>query len=125
MKFNRLTSKRMAAIISLLLCMILYLSSLSVFSKSQDTYICYIDKKEGTFHIPECAYAGKNAFESTMYEAQKHYSHCICRPSIYDERYKVTITVRDYVTPLIISVPASITVYVLLTIGKKKPESTG
>jgi len=121
MNFNRLTSKRVAAIISLLLCVILYLSCLSAFSATQDTYICYVNKKEGTFHIYGCTYAGKNAFESTMYEAQKHYSHCfICSSGIYDERYKITITVRDYVTPIIISVPVSATVYVLLTVGKKK-----
>ena len=123
-EYNAIISKRIAAMISLLLCAALYLSFLFAFSTKRDTYICYTTKTGECFHTATCRYASKTAYETTVYEACKKYKPCnYCNPCV--KQYETTITVRNYVIPLIISVPASITVYVLLTIGKKKPESTG
>ena len=114
-------SKRVAAIISLLLCAVLYLSFLFAFSSKRDTYICYTTKTGECFHAATCRYASKTAYETTVYEACRKYKPCnYCNPCV--KLYETTITVRDYVTPIIISVPVSAAVYVLLTVGKKKTE---
>ena len=114
-------SKRIAAVISLLLCVMLYLSFLTAFSEILDTYVCYVEKDGKAFHTDTCMFLGEDAYESTVHEAQKKFDSCkFCHSNIYDERYKVTITARNYVTPIVISVPISLAVYALLTIGNKE-----
>jgi hypothetical protein len=107
--------------ISLLLCAVLYLSFLFAFSTKRDTYICYTTKTGECFHAATCQYVSKTAYETTVYEACKEYSPCSrCNPCI--DKYRTTITVRNYIAPILISIPASATVYVLLTIRKKSPD---
>lgn len=114
-------SKRIAAVISILLCITLYLSFLSAFSTKRDTYICYTTKTGECYHSAICQYASKSAYETTVYEACQEYKPCnYCNPCI--ERYKTTITERNYVIPLLISAPISAAVFLLLTYKKKTRE---
>ena len=115
-----LTSKRVAAIVSLLLCIALYLSFLFAFSTTRDTYVCFIEEETGIFH---CLSHGYGYTESNVYEAQKKYSPCSqqgCLNAIYNENYKITIEEKNYIAPILISLPISVAVYVLLTVDKKK-----
>lgn len=115
---DMLTSKRIAAIISLVLCAALYLSFLSAFTTKRDTYICYTTKTGTHFHSATCKYLN-TAYETTVYEASKKYKPCnYCNPCI--EQYETTITYRNYVIPILISVPISATIFLLLTYKKKK-----
>lgn len=110
--------KRIAAVISILLCITLYLSFLSAFTTKRDTYICYTTKTGTHFHSATCSYLD-TAYETTVYEASRKYKPCnYCNPFL--EKYETTITDRNYVIPAIISVPISATVFFLLTYKKKK-----
>lgn len=116
--FDMLTSKRIAAVISLVLCAALYLSFLSAFTTKRDTYICYTTKTGTHFHSATCKYLN-TAYETTVYEASQKYKPCnYCNPCI--EQYETTITYRNYVIPIFISIPISATVFLLLTYKKKK-----
>lgn len=117
---NIITSKRIAAVISILLCITLYLSFLTMaFTNKRDTYICYTTKTGECFHSAICQYASKTAYETTVYEASQKYKPCnYCNPCI--ERYATTITERNYVAPLLISAPISAAVFLLLTYKKKE-----
>lgn len=118
-EYTMLMSKRVAVIVSLLLCAVLYLSFLFAFSTTRDTYICYTTKTGECFHSSICRYASNSAYETTVYEACRNYKPCnYCNPCV--EKYKTTVTVRDYITPIVISIPTSTVVFILLTIGKKK-----
>jgi hypothetical protein len=111
-------SKRIAAIISILLCITLYLSFLSAFTTKRDTYICYTTKTGTHYHSATCSYLD-TAYETTVYEASRKYKPCnYCNPCV--ERYETTITDRNYIIPAIISVPISAAVYLLLTYKKKQ-----
>ena len=113
-----ITSKRIAAVISLVLCAALYLSFLSAFTTKRDTYICYTTKTGTHFHSATCKYLN-TAYETTVYEASQKYKPCnYCNPCI--EQYETTITYRNYVIPIFISVPISGAVFLLLTYKKKK-----
>jgi hypothetical protein len=115
---NMLTSKRIAAVISIVLCAVLYLSFLSAFTTKRDTYICYTTKTGECFHSATCNYLN-TAYETTVYEASRKYKPCnYCNPCV--EQYKTTITSRNYIIPFVISVPISATVFVLLAYKKKK-----
>ena len=112
-----ITSKRMAAVISIVLCVVLYLSFLSVFTTTRDTYICYTTKTGERFHSATCKYLN-TAYETTVYEASQKYKVCkYCNPCV--EQYETTFTERNYITPLLISAPISVTVFILL-IWKKE-----
>lgn len=113
-------SKRLAVVISLLLCVILYLLFLTtVFTSKRDTYICYTTKTGAYFHSAVCKYIDKSAYQTTVYEACHDYKPCSsCHP--YAENYKTTITVRNYIYPILISVPISILVFILLGCIKGK-----
>ena len=112
-------SKQIAAVISLLLCIALYLSFLTMaFTNERDTYICYTSKNDEYYHAAYCRYISQSSYETTVYEACKEYRPCSsCNPC--NERYKTTITERNYIIPIIISVPISTVVYLLLTLKKK------
>ena len=114
-----INSRRIAAVISLLLCVTIYLLFLTtVFSSERDTYICYTTKTGECFHSAICQYASKTAYETTVYEACRDYKPCShCNPCV--AQYKTTITERNYIIPIFISVPVSATVYILLTYEKK------
>lgn len=116
---NIITSKRIAAVISLLLCITLYLSFLTMaFTTKRDTYICYTTKTGECFHSATCSYLN-TAYETTVYEASQKYKACkFCNPCV--KQYETTITDRNYVSPILISVPISIAVYLLLTYKKKQ-----
>jgi hypothetical protein len=117
---SSLTSKRVALVVSLLLCVTLYLLLLSTaFTTNRDTYICYITKTGECFHEVSCRYISKSAYETTVYEACHDYKPCWnCNPCI--KAYKTTITVRNYVYPALISIPLSISVFLLLGYRKKE-----
>lgn len=115
---NMLTSNRIAAIISIILCVVLYLSFLSAFTTKRDTYICYTTKTGECFHSATCKYLN-TAYETTVYEASRKYKPCnYCNPCV--EQYKTTITDRNYIAPIIISVPISVVAFFLLTYNKGK-----
>ena len=118
--FYIIKSKRFAAIVSLLLCIVLYLSCLTlVFTTKRDTYICYTTKTGECFHSATCKYLN-TSYETTVYEASQKYKMCkYCNPCV--EKYETTIIVRDYISPLLISLPISALAFVILTF-KKKPE---
>lgn len=116
---NIMTSKRIAAIISLLLCITLYLSFLSAFTTKRDTYICYTTKTDDYYHSATCLHIKNSVSETTVYKAAKKYSPCSsCNPCI--ERYATTITERNYVIPMLISAPISAGVFLLLTYKKER-----
>lgn len=116
---NILTSKRIAAVIAIVLCITLYFALMTTaFTTKRDTYICYTTKTGECFHSATCKYLN-TAYETTVYEASKEYKVCkYCNPCIED--YKTTFTSRDYITPLLISLPISALTFVILTY-KKKP----
>lgn len=115
---NIITSKRIAAIISILLCIALYLSFLSAFTTKRNTYICYTTKTGECFHSATCIYLN-TAYETTVYEASQKYKACkYCNPCV--EQYETTVTLRNYTVPALISVPVSAAVFLLLTLKKKK-----
>lgn len=110
--------KRIAAVISILLCITLYLSFLSAFSTKRDTYICYTTKTGTHFHSETCQYLN-TAYETTVYEASRKYKPCnYCNPFL--EKYKTTITSRNYIIPILISVPISAAIFFLLIYKKKR-----
>lgn len=113
-----LISQRIAAIISIVLCAVLYLSFLSAFTTKRETYICYTTKTGTHYHSAICKYLN-TAYETTVYEASRKYKPCeYCNPCV--EQYKTTITDRNYIIPILISVPISAAVFLLLTYKKKK-----
>ena len=115
---NNIISKRAAAIVSIILCVVLYLSFLSAFTTKRDTYICYTTKTGTHYHSPTCTYLD-TAYETTVYEASRKYKPCnYCNPCV--KNYETTITDRNYVIPAIISVPISTAVFFLLTYKKEK-----
>lgn len=117
---NIYISKRIAAVISIVLCAVLYLSFLSAFSTKRDTHICYVENKNERFHAHlNCSNADEIDYETTVYKACKNYKPCDhCYR--YGEPSKTTITERNYIIPLLISVPASVSVFLLLTYKKKE-----
>lgn len=116
---NALTSKRIAAVISILLCITLYLTFLTtVFTNKRDTYICYTTKTGECFHSATCNYISKSAYETTVYEASRKYKPCnFCNPCV--ERYETTMTERNYIIPLLISAPVSVAIFLLLAYRKE------
>lgn len=108
-----ITSKRIAAIIAILLCITLYFALLSnVFTTKQDTYTCYI--VDGQIHDINCYELDKkNPVETTVYEAIKDNQIHGC-----DFTNQTTITQKNYVVPLLISTPISVLVYFILTSKK-------
>lgn len=117
---NILTSKRIAAVIAILLCVVLYFSLLTTaFSTKRDTYVCYTTKTGECFHSADCRFLN-TAYETTVFEASKKYKVCkYCNPCI--DEYKTTYVSRNYIAPLFISIPVSALVFVILTV-KKKPQ---
>lgn len=128
---NILTSKRIAAVISIFLCISLYFSLLSaVFTKKVDTFIAYTQEGQTVLHgsitcktnTSEFGYHhvdtldfSKPIITTTNYE---HQDYTICR-SCVTSAVETTITVKNYVTPLIISIVVSLSAFFILTFKKK------
>lgn len=113
-----ITSKRVAAVFAILLCITLYLSFLSAFTVKRDTYICYTTKTGECFHSATCKYLN-TAYETTVYEASQRYKVCkYCNPCT--EQYKTKITDRNYIIPAAISLPISSLAFFILTYKKKR-----
>ena len=113
-------SKRVALVISILLCVTLYLLLLSTaFTAKRDTYICYTTRTGECYHDDSCWYL-KSAYETTVYEAsQKGYRPCSrCNPCYKGN--KTTIVTRNHTYPILISIPVSVTVFLLLGYQKKE-----
>lgn len=108
-----LTSKRIAAIVAILICITLYFALLSnVFTTKQDTYTCYI--VNGQIHDINCYELDKNnPVETTVYEAIKHNKIHGCNFT-----NQTTLTQKNYVAPILISAPISALVYFILTSKK-------
>ncbi len=112
-----ITSKRIAAVISIVLCAVLYLSFLSAFTTQRDTYICYTTKTGECFHSMTCKCIN-TAYETTVYEACHEYKPCkYCNPCV--EKYETTITDRNYFIPASICLPISVVVFLILSYKKK------
>lgn len=113
-------SARFAIAISILLCLLVYLSFLAVaFTDSRETYICYITKTGECFHDKECKYTTKSSYQTTVYEACRKFKPCNhCNPCV--EKNKTTISVRNYVAPLLIS---SVTFIIMLFLTLYNKES--
>lgn len=110
-------SKRFAAVISILLCVFLYFALLTtVFSNKVNTYICYTQSKDDQFHDITCwQLQGSSVEETTVFHVSDSHVRCsYCKPSD-----KITITDRNYIIPIFISVPISAAVFLLLTYKKK------
>jgi hypothetical protein len=108
-----LTNKKIAAVISIILCICIYFLLLSnCFTTKVDTYVCYIaDNKIHDINCPRLT--GKQVVESTVHNCYKTYPLCGC-----DFTNQATVTQKYYILPLLISAPISFGIYVLLT-GKK------
>ena len=108
----------MRKFIPLLLCVILYISLLTfAFTEKTkvDTFICYTTKTGECYHAPYCSYLRNSSYQTTVYEASDNYRKCSsCNP--FQDRFKTTITVtkRNYLAPALISISASIIMYIVL-----------
>lgn len=113
---NILTSKRIAAVISIFLCVALYFVLLNTaFTQKVNTYICYITEDSNEFHDIECSeLRGTVAQETTVYAVQSTHVRCYCKPTD-----KITLTERNYLVPLLISVAVSSGAFLILTFKKK------
>jgi len=111
--------KRIAVIISLLLCIALYLLFLNTaFTQTRTTYVCYTTKTGTHYHAPTCRYIN-TAYETTVYEACRKYKPCeYCNPCMAE--YKTKFTERNYIAPLAISIPVSVAVFFLLSYRKER-----
>ena len=125
--FNIIQSKRLALVISILICATLYLSFLTLAfttTREQGTYICYTVDGDTCFHSPICELIRNKDIsinETTVYEASKTHKKCnSCTHNI--EAYKTTITVteRNYLIPALISLPISAVIFVALPIKEKE-----
>lgn len=128
---NILTSKRIAAVISIFLCISLYFSLLSaVFTKKIDTHVVYTQEGSNMIHgtMGCTAYdrvgydnirridRSKPIITTTMNECPDYIP---CQSTCMVEAKEITLTVKDYISPLIISLLVSATVYFILTFKKK------
>lgn len=122
-------SKRIAAVLAILLCLILYFSFLlTLFTKKVDTFIVYTQEGITTVHgSHNCrtsewdGFGYKTAFDTTKpiittttYHT-KDYDWC---RECSGKMEQTTITVKNHYAPLLISAPISLVVYLLLI--KKK-----
>ncbi len=128
---NILTSKRIAAVISIFLCVVLYFLLLAnVFTKKIDTFTVYT--QEGLDVIHGNSMCQTNKWDGLDYEYSLDKTKPIIVTTAYDctahswctlcaeEMKKITITEKDYITPLLISLPISALTFAILTV-KKKP----
>ena len=126
--FDKIHTKKLALIISLLLCVILYLSFLSfAFTEktNRDTYICYTTKTGDCFHAITCSYVKNSSYETTVYEASKKYRKCSnCNPCYANNKTTITVYERNYFAPALISIPISVIIYFAL-INEKKESTEG
>jgi hypothetical protein len=120
--FKFTQSKKIALIVSVVLCVTFYLSFLTLaFTEktNQETYICYTTKTGTHFHSDNCKYLN-TMYQTTVYEACKKYKPCeYCDPFYESNKTKITITERNYLVPALISIPLSTIIYIALINDKK------
>ena len=125
--FDKIHFKKLALIISLLLCVILYLSFLTLaFTEktNRDTYICYTTKTGTHFHSATCKYLN-TSYETTVYEASKKYIKCkYCNPFYENNKTTITVYERNYLAPALISIPISTMIYFILIYEKQDNSNT-
>lgn len=111
---NHSPLKQNAKAIAIILFIVTYiLLFTTVFTNEQDTYICYTTATGECYHAEYCHYLRQSSYQTTVYEAKDRYRPCSkCDPCI--ERYKITITERNYVTPLFISGSISVAIFFVL-----------
>ena len=99
------------AIISIIVALTLLFSLLfTVFTDEIDTYICYVTETGECYHASTCHYL-RSRIQTTVYEAEDSYRSCSkCDPCV--ERYKTTITVRNYQAAIFSGIGAGAFVYV-------------
>lgn len=124
---NILTSKRIAAVIAIFLCITLYFGLLeNVFTKKVDTLIVYTQEDSEYIHgYINCteynAYGDKRygldsskpIIPTTLHECPDKLACCM------QGAKETTITVKNYIAPLLISLPISALAFIILTIKKK------
>ena len=117
---NLLVSKRVETIVSLSLCVVLYLVLLTTaFSKEKLTYTCYTTRTGECYHSVSCHHIKYSAYETTVYHASKRYRKCpYCDPRV--TQYRTHITVRNYFYPALISIPVSASVFLFWGYRKKE-----
>jgi hypothetical protein len=121
-----ITSQRIAAVFSLLLCISLYFSLLStVFTQKIDTYVVFTQEDSNVIHgsmgcTGKVDYINrkKPIISTTLHECP---DHTPCSMSCMEKAKETTITVKDYLSPLCISLPISVGAFMILTF-KRKPE---
>ena len=127
-----LQSKSFLVAICILLCIVSYVFLLNhVFTdtNTRTTYICYTTKTGTHYHSEDCKYLN-TSYETTVYEASKIYKACeYCNPYKGANRTTVTLTERNYIAPILICVPISVTVFIILLIvgkhiGKQEDANT-
>jgi hypothetical protein len=113
---------RVAAIVSLAVCIVLFFLLLStIFTEKVETLLVFTQEGSSTIHgIMTCTKldASKPIVQTTLYEE----SQCtVCRDSgCINKADSTTITIKNYVAPLVISVFLSSIIYFLLAKRKKE-----
>ena len=112
--------KRYAFAISILICVVFYLLFLTLaFSEKKETYICYTTKTGECYHAYYCSYLKYSSYPTTVYQAEKKKYRACSKCNPFQERFKTTITIRNYLAPALISIPISTLIYIGLTKEKK------
>lgn len=109
-----LFSSRVSAIISIILCIVMYWTLLTtVYTTKVDTYICYITETGDCYHAANCRYLWNSAQQTTVYEVLGEYRSCsYCNPKV--DKYETRITKKNYKAPFFISAPTSIVLYFVI-----------
>ena len=109
-----LFSSRVSAIISIILCIVMYWTLLTtVYTTKVDTYICYITETGDCYHAANCRYLWNSAQQTTVYEVLGEYRSCsYCNPKV--DKYETRITKKNYKAPFFISAPISIVLYFVI-----------
>lgn len=132
---NKVISPQGAALVSIILCICLYFSMLSmIFTKKVDTFKVYTQEGMSTVHsTTECRSGiiyiaskgdGKNGYAfdftkpiiaTTTYETPKKSICSKCKDSLVE----TTIYTKDYITPIFVSAGmATITFFILIKLKK-------
>ena len=122
---NIFTSKRIAAIFSIILCVLLYFSLLkNVFTEKIDTFIVYTQEGSNTIHgSAECKKKNSdyslNRNEPIICTTTYHCPDSIWCTRCSDKMVETTITAKNYIVPLHISVAVSSAAFLILAFKKK------
>ena len=113
-------SKRYAAIISILLCVALYLLFLTtIFTDVHDTYRCYVKESGEYYHSTKTCIEGSDTYPTNIYEVALDYKPCDKCGLGYSTGVMQLRTI-DYIGPFLISAPISVAIFLLLTAPRKE-----